>query len=183
MAVLLDCVGNPASDTIMFRARLDDKADALQPSISAIKTSPSFVPVARRRRAANPDEKKGGAPEAPPLFLAVSCTIANSAIPIYTQRRLWDVVRVHPSFAPSGEPAMLDEFEFVLDWFAEVQDQGAPGRLRQVAFRKGKRLRAEVRPVEDGNGQLADLRLADGTTALRVPLSRFVRVDQNLRAA
>ena len=78
---------------------------------------------------------------------------------------------------------MLDDIEFVLDWFAEVQDKGVPGRLRQVAFRKGTRLRADVCPVEDRNGQLADLRLTDGTTALRVPLSRIAVVHQKSRAA
>ena len=78
---------------------------------------------------------------------------------------------------------MLDDIEFVRDWFAEVQDKDTPGRLRQVAFRKGARLHAEIRPGTDGNGELADLRLADGTTATRVPLSHFAVVQRKSLAA
>ena len=78
---------------------------------------------------------------------------------------------------------MREIIEFVQDWFAEVED--APGRLRQVAFRKGVRLSAEVRHADSGQGlpETADLCLADGTTALRVPLLRFAVVENQSRAA
>jgi hypothetical protein len=79
--------------------------------------------------------------------------------------------------------ALPEEIEFVHDWFAEIE--GAPGRLRQLSFRKGARMRAEVRhvPREKGRAEAADLRLADGTTALRVPLMRFRVVEDQARAA
>ena len=78
---------------------------------------------------------------------------------------------------------MLDEIKFVKDWFAEVQDKGAPGRVRQVAFRKGAKLRAEIRLVDGGHEQSADLRLADGTTALGVPLASITVVAKKSLAA
>ena len=63
--------------------------------------------------------------------------------------------------------------EFVHDWFAEVET--FPGRLRQVAFRKGMKCVAEILPVsvERNAAESASLRLLDGTIALHVPLSRF----------
>ncbi len=78
---------------------------------------------------------------------------------------------------------MPDVIEFTHDWFAEVES--TPGRLKQVAFRKGARLRAEVRHVvgSEGIAEAADLRLADGTTALRVPLSCMAVVKGQSRAA
>ena len=80
---------------------------------------------------------------------------------------------------------MSQVIQFVQDWFAEVEDKGTPGQLRQVAFRRGARLKAEVRPIDDGGerGEAADLRLANGTTALNVPLSRFAVVEGRARAA
>ncbi|OWK42155.1 hypothetical protein FRUB_04233 [Fimbriiglobus ruber] len=68
---------------------------------------------------------------------------------------------------------MTNHIEFVQDWFAEVES--TPGRLRQVAFRRGEKLFAMVRPVVTNQGQApsANLKLADGTTALHIPLSRF----------
>jgi hypothetical protein len=72
--------------------------------------------------------------------------------------------------------------EFVQDWFAEVE--AAPGRLRQVAFRRGDRLRADIRRIGDevGSAEVADLGLADGTTALHIPVSRFALIG-GLKAA
>jgi len=78
---------------------------------------------------------------------------------------------------------MLTDIEFKVDWFAEVQDKDAPGRLRQVAYRKGTRLRAEVRSVEGENGPVANLRLMDGSTALGIPLSGLSLVDLKSHAA
>ena len=78
---------------------------------------------------------------------------------------------------------MTDNIEFIRDWFAEVQDKGSPGRLRQVAFRKGTKLLAQVRPIDRSNGKLADLCLPNGTTALQVPVSQFVVIRQHSRAA
>ena len=74
---------------------------------------------------------------------------------------------------------MTNHIEFVQDWFAEVES--TPGRLRQVAFRRGEKLYAKVRPVVTNLGEApsANLKLADGTTALHVPLSRFY-VTENL---
>ena len=71
---------------------------------------------------------------------------------------------------------MASVVEFVQDWFAEVE--GEPGRMRQVAFRRGIRVRAEVHLVNGGHELVeeADLVLADGTTARHVPLSRFAIV-------
>ena len=48
---------------------------------------------------------------------------------------------------------MSQVIQFVQDWFAEVEGKGTPGRLRQVAFRRGARLRAEVRPLADGGSE------------------------------
>ena len=62
---------------------------------------------------------------------------------------------------------MRDVIEFVHDWFAEVET--VPGRMRQVAFRKGMFLQAEVRRGESVIGS-ANLHLPDGTVALGVPL-------------
>ena len=79
---------------------------------------------------------------------------------------------------------MPDVIEFVNDWFAEVE--GAPGRLNQVAFRKGTRLRAEVHAIAKRGGrpaEMANLRLADGTTALEIPLSRITVIGEQSRAA
>ncbi len=78
---------------------------------------------------------------------------------------------------------MPEVIEFVRQWFAEVES--TPGRLRQVAFRRGERLRAEVCNVKrvKGSGEVADLRLADGTTVLHVPLSLFTTVQGQARAA
>ncbi len=78
---------------------------------------------------------------------------------------------------------MLNNIEFVRDWFAEVRAEGVPGRLRQVRFRKGAILRAVIRPVDDENGKLADLCFDDGTTAVRVPLSCVAIIVQESRAA
>jgi hypothetical protein len=85
--------------------------------------------------------------------------------------------------SPQGEFAMLNNIEFVRDWFAEVRDKGISGRLRQVAFRKGALLHAVIRPVDDEIEKLADLCFADGTTAVRVPLSCLAIVEQESRAA
>jgi hypothetical protein len=73
---------------------------------------------------------------------------------------------------------MSENIEFVKDWFAEVE--GEAGRLRQVAFRRGSRLRADVHRIGASNGvpEAANLRLADGTTALHVPLFCIAVVDQ-----
>jgi hypothetical protein len=78
---------------------------------------------------------------------------------------------------------MPEVIEFVEDWFAEIED--APGRLRQFAFRKGVTMIVEVRHADSAKGlaEVADLRLADGTTALRVPLSLFAVVENQTRAA
>ncbi len=78
---------------------------------------------------------------------------------------------------------MTDNIEFIRDWFAEVQDKGSPGRLRQVAFRKGTTLRAQIRPIEGTNEKVVDLCLLNGTTALQVPVSQFVVVRRQSRAA
>lgn len=77
---------------------------------------------------------------------------------------------------------MPEVIEFVHDWFAEVES--TPGLLKQVAFRRGVRVCAEVCRVNAGNGlpQVADLRLADGTTILHVPLSR-ITFEGQARAA
>jgi len=78
---------------------------------------------------------------------------------------------------------MPELIEFVHDWFAEVES--TPGRLKQVAFRRGTRLRAHVRPVatEKGVAEVVDLRLADGTTALQVPVAHLAVVEERARAA
>jgi hypothetical protein len=78
---------------------------------------------------------------------------------------------------------MSQVIEFTQDWFAEVEGSGTPGRLRQVAFRTGATLNAEVRPVDGEAEPTADLRLADGTTALHVPVSRFAVVGVRTKAA
>ncbi len=77
---------------------------------------------------------------------------------------------------------MPEVIEFVKDWFAEVESD--PGRLKQVAFRRGARLKAEVILVNGGEEDIlaADLRLADGTTARHVPLSRIAVVGDSVRA-
>jgi hypothetical protein len=62
---------------------------------------------------------------------------------------------------------MRDVIEFVHDWFAEVET--VPGRMRQVAFRKGMSLQAEIRRSKSVNGS-ANLHLADGTVAVGVPV-------------
>jgi hypothetical protein len=77
---------------------------------------------------------------------------------------------------------MLEDIEFVLDWFAEVEDNAVAGQLREVAFRKGDKLRASVQPSA-GRARVADLHLTDGTTALQVPLSRFTVGDNKSLAA
>ena len=76
-------------------------------------------------------------------------------------------------------PAVI---EFVHDWFAEVES--APGRLRQVAFRRGAMVHAEIRPLDSGKraAPSANLRLADGTTVLDVPLSCISVVGDRARA-
>jgi len=85
--------------------------------------------------------------------------------------------------SPQGEFGMLNNIEFIREWYAEVQDTGIPGRLRQVKFRKGALVRAVIRPVDDGTAKLADLCFADGTTAVRVPLSCVAIIEQESRAA
>jgi hypothetical protein len=76
----------------------------------------------------------------------------------------------------------MPEVEFVADWFAEVER--GPGRMEQVAFRKGARVRAEVRPLQGGGKEeRADLRLADGGIARAVPLSRIAVAAGQARAA
>ncbi len=77
---------------------------------------------------------------------------------------------------------MADNIVFVQDWFAEVES--APGRMRQVAFRRGARVRAEIQPVANGDNpaEMADLRLVNGMTARHVPLAR-IAVDTRKRAA
>jgi hypothetical protein len=77
---------------------------------------------------------------------------------------------------------MLEDIEFILDWFAEIET--IPGRMRQVALRKGSRLRAEVCPIACRTGaNLADLFFADGTVARNVPLARFVIAKRLARPA
>ena len=73
---------------------------------------------------------------------------------------------------------MPEVIEFVKDWFAEVE--GEPGRLRQMAFLRGSRLRADVHRIDANNGvaKVANLRLADGTTALHVPVSCIAVIEQ-----
>ena len=77
---------------------------------------------------------------------------------------------------------MPNLIEFVQDWFAEVET--FPGRLRQVAFRKGMKFVAEVSPVGiEQNVESANLKMLDGTIAIHVPLSRFSQVESLPRAA
>ena len=77
---------------------------------------------------------------------------------------------------------MSTVIEFVGDWFAEVE--GEEGRMRQVAFPRGTLIRADVKHAAKGPTALdtADLLLADGTTARRVPLARIAIVGSS-RAA
>jgi hypothetical protein len=75
---------------------------------------------------------------------------------------------------------MSEVIEFVGDWFAEVE--GDVGRMRQVAFPRGTLLRADVSHAEKGPTDTADLHLADGTTARRVPLSRIAIVGSSKAA-
>jgi hypothetical protein len=73
--------------------------------------------------------------------------------------------------------------EFVQDWFAEVES--IPGRMKQVAFRRGETVLAQVGPHREIKGEptTADLRLADGTTARHVPVSHFTVAQELARAA
>jgi hypothetical protein len=73
--------------------------------------------------------------------------------------------------------------EFVHDWFAEVE--GALGRVKQVPFRKGERVRAEIHPVDSVKGlpESAHLRLENGGTARHVPLARIAIIKEQARAA
>ena len=73
--------------------------------------------------------------------------------------------------------------EFIQDWFAEVES--APGRLRQVAFRRGTKILAVVCPIlaPAERAPAADLRLSDGTTARGVPLAHFSVGNELARAA
>jgi len=75
---------------------------------------------------------------------------------------------------------MSKVIEFVGDWFAEVE--GEEGRMRQVAFRRGTLLRADVSHAAKGPNDTADLRLADGTTARHVPLSRIAIIGSSKAA-
>ena len=77
---------------------------------------------------------------------------------------------------------MSDYIVFVQDWYAEVES--VPGRMRQVPFRRGARLRAEIQPVANGDNppEVADLRLLNGTTARHIPLAR-IAVDHPKRVA
>jgi hypothetical protein len=78
---------------------------------------------------------------------------------------------------------MAKLIEFTRDWFAEVES--APGRMRQVAFRRGTRCRAAVRPTDNSasDAPTADLQLTDGTTARGVPLAYFRIAEELPRAA
>ncbi len=78
---------------------------------------------------------------------------------------------------------MAETIEFVSTWFSEVDS--ADGRVRQVAYRHGTRVQAVVRPVENGKhtADVADLLLADGTTARHVPRVHFLVVADKRRAA
>ncbi len=78
---------------------------------------------------------------------------------------------------------MADTIEFVRTWYSEVDS--ADGRVRQVAYRQGTRVQAVVRPVENGkqSAGVADLLLADGTTARHVPRVHFLVVADQRRAA
>jgi hypothetical protein len=82
-----------------------------------------------------------------------------------------------PTSGNEPEIAMHENIEFVHDWFAEVET--VPGRLKQVAFPSGTRLRGEVRRI----GKLADVCLADGTIARRIPLKHLVVVQKPMRLA
>ena len=63
------------------------------------------------------------------------------------------------------EVAMFEDFEFVHDWFAEVET--VPGRMRQFACRKGDRVRAKFCRTSSNT---ASLHFDNGTIALVVPL-------------
>ncbi len=71
---------------------------------------------------------------------------------------------------------MSEAIEFVNDWFAEVES--VPGRMRQVAFRKGAKLQVEIHPIEEGTMLLADLGLEDGSIARHVPCAYFTVVGK-----
>ena len=76
----------------------------------------------------------------------------------------------------------MKAIKFVSDWFAEVES--TPGRLQQIAFRQGEAVLASVYLNErKGSVSTANLRLANGTTAVRVPLSQFTVCDDLAWAA
>jgi hypothetical protein len=78
---------------------------------------------------------------------------------------------------------MFKLVEFTQDWFAEVES--APGRMQQIAFRRGAKFRAVVCLTNNSadDTPTADLQLIDGTTAKGVPLAHFSVANEMAHAA
>jgi hypothetical protein len=75
---------------------------------------------------------------------------------------------------------MYHTIEFAVSLEADLE-RSPTDRLERVAFRKGTRVPAQIRPyvIESGEDpvEVADLFFADGTTVRRVPFAFFYLVD------